>query len=68
MTKAKAFERAAKLSKKGTRYVVDDGPDFGADNVGQGGYQVSRESDLDGFYIGCPVVAVFENGDPEILA
>ena len=62
MTKQKAFKTAVAASKKSPRYVVYDGEEFGADSCGQGGFQVAREDDLEGFYQGCPIVACFEHG------
>lgn len=62
MSKDSAFYVASQRSHKSPRYIVYDGEDFGADNVGQGGYQVCCESDLNGFYQGCAIVAAFENG------
>jgi len=64
MTQQEAFRKAAKISreKKTTRFVVWDGEEFGGDSCGQGGYQVSSDADLDGFYNGCAVIAVFSDG------
>ena len=64
MTQTQAFQKAAHYSqeKRTTRYVIYDGPDFGADSCGQGGYQVTDEADLYGFYDGCPIIACFVNG------
>ena len=63
MTRETAMQTAANRSTKSPRYVVWDGDDFGASNVGQGGYQVANESDLEGFYNGCTIIACFENGE-----
>ena len=60
MSKHDAFSKALKLSKTRTAYVVWDGEDFGADSCGQGGYQVARDEDFDGFYAGCQIIAEFD--------